>query len=90
MLQGMAALPTKDGAFVFYIGRVSTDQVAGFGTSAKHPISRAITAPYIKDMFKSIQSHVETRQACVHSGQTEQRDRGCWQSRCTYEHDRPR
>ena len=29
MLQGIAALPTKDGTFLFYIGRVSTDQVCG-------------------------------------------------------------
>ena len=56
MLQGIAALPTKDGTFLFYIGRVSTDQVAGFGSSALHPISRAITAPYIKDMFQKIQT----------------------------------
>ena len=56
MLQGIAALPTKDGTFLFYIGRVSTDQVAGFGSSALHPVSRGITAPYIKDMFKSLQT----------------------------------
>ncbi len=56
MLQGIAALPTKDGTFLFYIGRVSTDQVGGFGSSAKHPISRAITAPYIKDMFRELQT----------------------------------
>jgi hypothetical protein len=56
MLQGIAALPTKDGTFLFYIGRVSTDQVAGFGSSALHPISRAITAPYIKDMFREVQT----------------------------------
>jgi hypothetical protein len=56
MLQGIAALPTKDGTFLFYIGRVSTDQVAGFGSSALHPVSRAITAPYIKDMFEKLQS----------------------------------
>lgn len=56
MLQGIAALPTKDGTFLFYIGRVSTDQVAGFTSAALHPVSRAITAPYIKDMFKSLQA----------------------------------
>lgn len=56
MLQGMAAIPTKEGIFLIYIGRVSTDQVAGFGSSAKHPISRAITAPYIKDMFEKLQT----------------------------------
>jgi hypothetical protein len=56
MLQGIAVLPTKDGSFLFYIGRVSTDQVAGFGSSALHPVSRAITAPYIKDMFRDLQT----------------------------------
>jgi hypothetical protein len=56
MLQGIAVLPTKDGSFLFYIGRVSTDQVAGFGSSALHPVSRAITAPYIKDMFREVQT----------------------------------
>ena len=56
MLQGIAMLPTKDGTFLVYIGRVSTDQVAGFGSSALHPVSRAITAPYIKDMFEKVQS----------------------------------
>jgi len=58
MLQGVAVLPTKDGTFLFYIGRVSTDQVAGFTSAALHPISRAITAPYIKDMFKDLQAKV--------------------------------
>ena len=33
MLQGIAVLPTKDGTFLFYTGRVSTDQVGGFGSS---------------------------------------------------------
>jgi len=61
MLQGIAALPTKDGTFLFYIGRVSTDQVGGFGSQAKHPISRAITAPYIKDMFEQLQARAKKR-----------------------------
>jgi len=56
MLQQVAALPTKDGTVLFYIGRVSTDQVAGFGSSALHPVSRAIAAPYLKDMFLKIQA----------------------------------
>ena len=61
MLQGIAVLPTKDGTFLFYIGRVSTDQVAGFGSSALHPVSRAITAPYIKDMFREVQTKAGKR-----------------------------
>ena len=56
MLQGVAAIPTKEGSFMFYVGRVSTDQVAGFTSAALHPVSRAIAAPYIKDMFKSLQA----------------------------------
>jgi hypothetical protein len=59
MLQGIAALPTKDGTFLFYIGRVSTDQVAGFTSGALHPVSRAITAPYLKDMFREVQAKVK-------------------------------
>ena len=55
MLQGIAALPTKEGTFLFYIGRVSTDQVAGFTSAALHPVSRALAAPYIKDMFRDVQ-----------------------------------
>ena len=58
MLQGIAVLPTKEGTFLFYTGRVSTDQVGGFGSSMKHPVSRAITAPYIKDMFREVQTKV--------------------------------
>ena len=56
MLQQVAAVPTKDGTVLFYTGRVSTDQVAGFGSSALHPVSRAIAAPYLKDMFIKIQA----------------------------------
>jgi len=56
MIQGVAAIPAKEGTFMFYIGRVSTDQVAGFTSAALHPVSRAIAAPYIKEMFTNLQS----------------------------------
>jgi hypothetical protein len=56
MLQQVAALPTKDGTVLFYTGRVSTDQVAGLTASMLHPVSRAIAAPYLKDMFLKIQA----------------------------------
>jgi hypothetical protein len=56
VLQGIAALPTKDGTFLIYIGRASTDQVGGFGSSAKHPMARALAAPYIKDLFRKVQT----------------------------------
>ena len=54
---------TQDGVLLLYTGRVSTDQVAGFGSSAKHPISRAIAAPYIKDMFKILQAEAEKQKS---------------------------
>ena len=57
--QGVAALPTKDGTLVIYLGRVSTDQVAGFGSSLKHPVSRAIMGPYIKDLFEALRAKAE-------------------------------
>lgn len=68
MLQGMAALPTKDGTILFYIGRVSTDQVGGVGSSMKHPVSRAITAPYIKDMFREMQTKMGSNRLLRLSG----------------------
>jgi len=61
MQQLVTALPTQDGTLLLYAGRVSTDQVGGFGSSAKHPISRALAAPYLKDMFKSVRGRVEKR-----------------------------
>lgn len=61
MLQQVAALPTKDGTVLFYTGRVSTDQVAGFTSAMLHPVSRAIAAPYLKDMFLKIQAKAEKK-----------------------------
>jgi hypothetical protein len=56
MQQVMAWFPIKEGTFCFYLGRVSTDQVAGITSPALHPVSRMIAAPYIKDMFEKIQA----------------------------------
>jgi hypothetical protein len=56
MLQAIAGFPIKEGTFCFYVGRVSTDQVAGVMSPALHPVSRVIAAPYIKDMFEKIQA----------------------------------
>ena len=61
MQQIVAALPTKDGTLLIYVGRVSTDQVAGFTSAAAHPVARTVMAPYIKDMFEAIRSRVEKR-----------------------------
>lgn len=61
MQQIVAALQTKDGTLLMYIGRVSTDQVAGFTSAAAHPVARTIMAPYIKEMFEAIRSRVEKK-----------------------------
>ncbi|MGH7251831.1 MAG: hypothetical protein ACREIK_08230 [Nitrospiraceae bacterium] len=61
MQQLVAALPTQDGTLLVYAGRVSTDQVGGFGSSAKHPVARTLAAPYLKDMFESVRGRVEKR-----------------------------
>jgi len=61
MQQVVAALPTLDGTLVLYTGRVSTDQVGGFGSSAKHPVARTLAAPYLKDMFQSVRSRSQKR-----------------------------
>lgn len=61
MQQIVAALQTKDGTLLLYVGRVSTDQVAGFTSAAAHPVARNVMAPYIKDMFEGIRSRVEKK-----------------------------
>jgi len=59
--QGAVALPTKDDIAVTYLSRVSTDQVAGFGSSAKHPVSRALMGPYLKDLLEALRAKAEKR-----------------------------
>ena len=48
------AWPKGDGSLIVYMYRISTDQVGGFGSSAKHPVSRALIGPYVEDLFKKI------------------------------------
>ena len=57
--QGALALPTTNGIVVTYLSRVSTDQVAGFGSSAKHPVSRALMGPYLKDLLEALRTKAE-------------------------------
>lgn len=61
MQQIVAAIPTKDGTLLLYVGRVSTDQVAGLTSEAMHPVARAIAAPYIKDMFEAVRDRLEKK-----------------------------
>jgi hypothetical protein len=52
---GGGVFPKGDRSLVVYLYRVSTDQVGGFGSSAKHPISRALMGPYVEELFEKIQ-----------------------------------
>ena len=60
--QGVTALPTEDGTLVINLVRVSTDQVTGFGSSAKRPVSRALMGPYLKDMYEVLRAKAEKQQ----------------------------
>ena len=57
--QGAAALPTEDGMVVVYLSRVSTEQVAGFGSSMKHSASRVLMTPYFKDLLEALRARAE-------------------------------
>jgi hypothetical protein len=48
--------PKGDRSLLVYLYRISTDQVGGFGSSAKHPISRALMGPYIVELFEKIRA----------------------------------
>jgi hypothetical protein len=60
--QGVTVLPTKDGMLVITLVRVSTDQVGGFGSSAKHSISRALMGPYFTGLYETIRAKAEKKQ----------------------------
>jgi len=53
---GGGVWPKGDSSLVVYLYRVSTDQVGGFGSSAKHPISRALMGPYIEELAEKIRA----------------------------------
>ncbi len=59
-LQALSGVvPTKGGALLVYINRVSTEQVGGFGSSVKHPVARGLMTPYVKAMFEGVRSLAE-------------------------------
>jgi len=47
-------LPVSEGAVVFYANRTSTDQVGGFGSSAKRGIGTRIMAKQISETFEKL------------------------------------
>ncbi|MDH4361678.1 MAG: hypothetical protein OEW33_13205, partial [Nitrospirota bacterium] len=49
-----AALPAKEGSLLVTLYRISTDGVAGFGSSAKHPVARGLMGPYFEEIFEGI------------------------------------
>ena len=57
--QGALALQTEGGTVVVYLSRVSTDQVAGFGSSVKKSASRILMAPYFKDLLEALRAKAE-------------------------------
>jgi hypothetical protein len=57
--QGVTALPTKDGTLVITLVRVSTDQVAGFASSTKHSVSRALMGPYFIGLYETLRTKAE-------------------------------
>ena len=48
--------PKGDGSLLVYLYRVSTDQVGGFGSSVKRPVSRALMGPYVEELFEKIRA----------------------------------
>ena len=57
--QGAVALQTEGGTVVVYLSRVSTEQVAGFGSSVKKSASRILMTPYFKDLLEALRAKAE-------------------------------
>jgi myo-inositol-1-phosphate synthase len=45
-------IPVTEGTLIVYASRVSTDQVAGFGSSMKKKIGRTVMAKHLTDVFE--------------------------------------
>ncbi len=59
-LQSIAGtLPVKEGSLFLVLYRISTDGVAGFGSSMKHPVARGLMGPYMEEMFEGIRAKVQ-------------------------------
>jgi len=57
--QGAVALQTEGGTIVVYLSRVSTEQVAGFGSSVKKSASRILMIPYFKELLEALRAKAE-------------------------------
>ena len=59
-LQSIAGtLPVQEGSLFLVLYRISTDGVAGFGSSMKHPVARGLMGPYMEEMFEGIRAKVQ-------------------------------
>ena len=59
-LQSIAGtLPVKEGSLFLVLYRISTDGVAGFGSSMKHPVARGLMGPYMEEMFEGIRAKIK-------------------------------
>jgi hypothetical protein len=51
-----AVLPAKNGTIVYYSNRTSTDQVTGFGGSAKRSIGSRLLASQLQDLYEKVRA----------------------------------
>jgi hypothetical protein len=54
-----ALIPVDNGTVVFYVNRTSTDQVTGFGSSAKRSMGSKIMASQLKKLYEKVRTKVE-------------------------------
>lgn len=50
-------LPVEEGTVVVYVNRTSTDQVSGFGGSAKRSIGAKVMASQLQELFEKLRAH---------------------------------
>ena len=55
---------------VTFLSRVSTEQVAGFGSSVKHPVSRVLMTPYLKNLLEALRAKAENNSAVLAQAMT--------------------
>jgi len=56
-----ALLPVEDGTVVVYLNRTTTDQLGGFGASAKQAIGRNMMAKQISEIFEKARAGLKSK-----------------------------
>jgi hypothetical protein len=54
-------LPVENGTVVVYVARATTDQLGGFGASAKQSIGRGVMARQIRQIFEKARAGLESQ-----------------------------